>query len=154
MYGGLTGFGMYEEDDEYDYEEEPESLGGLLLGGARRRKKKSTPAMTHLRRLMAAEKSAVALERKAGHPNLANRLADDYGWNAKIKKSPAWMTKKYHEIYDMPPKRKTASMSRSRSMGSSRSSTASHAGKVFNASTGRWVSRSGAIGKAILSSSR
>jgi len=153
MYGGLTGFGMY-EDDEYDYEEEPESLGGLLLGGARRRKKRSTPAMTHLRRFMSAEKSAIGLERKAGHPQFAKRLAEDYGWNAKIKKSPAWMTKKYHEIYDMPaPRRKTASMSRSRSMGSSRS-TASHAGKVFNASTGRWVSRTGSIGKAILSSSR
>jgi hypothetical protein len=150
MYGGLSGFGMYGgadyEDDEFDYEEEPESLGGLLLGGARRRKKKSTPAMTHLRRLMAAEKSAVALERKEGHTNFANRLAEDYKWNKKIKRSPAWMTKKYHEIYDMP-RRKTASMSRSRS-------TASHAGKVFNASTGRWVSRSGSIGKAILSSSR
>jgi len=150
MYGGLSGFGMYGgadyEDDEYDYEEEPESLGGLLLGGARRRKKKATPAMTHLRRLMAAEKSAVGLERKAGHPNFANRLAEDYGWNKGIKKSPAWMTKKYQEMYGMP-KRKPASMSRSRS-------TASHAGKVFNASTGRWVSRSGSIGKAILSSSR
>ena len=141
MYGGLTGFGMHEYDD---YESEPESLGGLLLGGARRRKKKSTPAMTHLRRLMAAEKNAVALERKNHHPNFANRLAEDYGWNKGIKKSPAWMTKKYHDIYDRPaPRRKSASMSHSRS-------TSSHAGKVLNHSTGRWVSRSGSIGKAIL----
>lgn len=151
MYGGLTGFGMY-EDDEYDYEEEPESLGGLLLGGARRRKKKSTPAMTHLRRFMAAEKSAIGLERKEGHPQFAKRIAEDYGYNKSIKKSPAWMTKKYHDIYDRPaPKRKTASMSRSRSMGSSRSSTA---GKIFNASTGRMVSLTGSIGRAILASSR
>jgi hypothetical protein len=142
MYGGLTGFGMYEEDDEYDYEEEPESLGGLLLGGARRRKKKSTPAMTHLRRFMAAEKSAIGLERKAGHPQFAKRIAEDYGFNKTIKRSPAWMTKKYHDMYDRPaPKRKTASMSRSRS---------STAGKILNASTGRMVSRSGAIGRAIL----
>jgi hypothetical protein len=138
MYGGLTGFGMHEYDD---YESEPESLGGLLLGGARRRKKKSS-AMTHLHRLMSAEKNAVALERKNHHPNFANRLAEDYGWNKGIKKSPAWMTKKYHDIYDRPaPRRKTASMSRS----------GSHAGKVLNRSTGRWVSRTGSIGKAILS---
>jgi hypothetical protein len=139
MYGGLTGFGMHEYDD---YESEPESLGGLLLGGARRRKKKSS-AMTHLHRLMSAEKNAVALERKNHHPNFANRLAEDYGWNKGIKKSPAWMTKKYHDIYDRPaPRRKTASMSRS---------SGSHAGKVLNRSTGRWVSRTGSIGKAILS---
>jgi hypothetical protein len=139
MYGGLTGHGydMYEEDDY-----EPESLGGLLLGGARRKKK---TAMTHLRRLMAAESSAAKMESKAGHKNFAKRLADDYIWNAgvyKTKKTPAWMNSKYRSIYGKPaPKRKTASMSRSR---------ASTAGKILNASTGRMVSRTGSIGKAIL----
>ena len=145
MYGGLTGHGydMYEEDDY-----EPETLGGLLLGGARRKKKPA--AMTHLRRLMAAEKNAVALERKAKHPQFAARLSEDYGWNSKIKKSPAWMTKKYRDMYLMPPKRNTASRSRSRSSTGSSRSRSSTAGKILNASTGRMVSRTGSIGRAIL----
>jgi len=142
MYGGLTGFGMYGgadyEDDEYDYEEEePESLGGLLLGGARRRKKVN--ARRRLKNLMDAEASAAKLEKKAGHSHFAKRLADDYLWNANVyksKKTPAWMSSKYSSIYGRPaPKSKSS-------------------GKILNPATGRMVSRSGAIGKAILSGRR
>jgi hypothetical protein len=138
MYGGLTGFGMY-EDDEFDYDEEPESLGGLLLGGARRRKKVN--ARMRLKNLMDAESSAAKLESRAGHKGFAKRLADDYLWNAgvyKSKKTPAWMSSKYSSIYGRPaPKRK-----------------ASTAGKILNPATGRMVSRTGAIGRALLSGRR
>ena len=132
MHGGLTGFGYSEYDDEQ------ETLGGLLLGGARRRKKKSSP-MGHLHSFMRAERDAVNLERKAHHPGYAKRLMEDYQWNKHIKKSPAWMTKKYHEMYAKAPMRKSTGRS-----------TGSHSGKIFNQSTGRWVSKTGSIGKAIM----
>jgi hypothetical protein len=134
MHGGLTGFGYGEYDDE------EETLGGLLLGGARRKKKgSSASAMKHLHRFMKAERDAVKLERDAHHPAYAKRLMEDFQWNKHIKKSPAWMTKKYHDIYAKAPMRK----------GTGRS-TGSHAGKIFNQSTGRWVSATGSIGKAIM----
>jgi hypothetical protein len=131
MYGGLTGHGydMYEEDDY-----EPETLGGLLLGGARRK----VNARRRLKNLMDAESSAAKLESKAGHKGFAKRLADDYLWNAgvyKSKKTPAWMASKYRSIYARPaPKRKSST-----------------AGKILNPATNRMVSRTGAIGRALLS---
>jgi hypothetical protein len=60
----------------------------------------------HLKHLIDAENSASALERQAGHPDYADWLHRDAGYNTALfdsKKAPAWLKHKYASESDWFP---------------------------------------------------